>query len=199
MQVDVYTRSKTVKLELNGKIIAEQIVPEGSITATFQIEYQPGTLVAKSFDDGKQTGSSTLSTTGKPFAIRLNHSQHPNQRGSVIGREQRVWIREPIDDRGQVLTGNHAAKARRRSAGLRLERLLVSLDVAIEKPGVFPLPNARQQRQQSILDISHDADVNRMAATDVGGVDIDLDDIRVVRIKLSPSEIGTQKHQRVAV
>jgi beta-galactosidase len=28
-------------------------------------------LVAKAFDDGKETGSSTLSTTGKPFAIRL--------------------------------------------------------------------------------------------------------------------------------
>jgi beta-galactosidase len=71
MQVDVYTRSRMVKLELNGKIIAEQTVPEGSITATFQIEYQPGTLVAKAFDDGKELGSNTLSTTGKPASIRL--------------------------------------------------------------------------------------------------------------------------------
>jgi beta-galactosidase len=71
MQIDVYTRSKTVKLELNGKVIAEQAVPQGSITATFQVEYQPGTLVAKSYDNGKETGSSVLSTTGKPTAIRL--------------------------------------------------------------------------------------------------------------------------------
>lgn len=71
MQVDVYTRSKTVKLELNGKVIAEQAVAEGSITATFQVEYHPGTLVAKSYDNGKETGSSVLSTTGKPTAIRL--------------------------------------------------------------------------------------------------------------------------------
>jgi len=71
MQVNVYTRSKTVKLELNGKVIAEQTVPEGSITATFLIEYQPGTLVAKSFDNGKETGSSSLSTAGKPVGIRL--------------------------------------------------------------------------------------------------------------------------------
>jgi beta-galactosidase len=71
MQVDVYTRGKTVKLELNGKVIAEQAVPEGSITATFQVEYQPGTLVAKSYDNGKEAGSSVLSTTGKPTAIRL--------------------------------------------------------------------------------------------------------------------------------
>ncbi|SEM81168.1 beta-galactosidase [Mucilaginibacter gossypiicola] len=71
IQVDVYTRGKTVKLELNGRIIAEQSVPGGSITATFQIEYQPGTLVAKSFDNGKETGSSTLSTAGSPVGIRL--------------------------------------------------------------------------------------------------------------------------------
>ncbi|SHN33428.1 sugar-binding domain-containing protein [Mucilaginibacter sp. OK098] len=71
MQVDVYTRSKTVKLELNGKVIAEQTVPEGSITATFEVEYQPGTLVAKSYDNGKETGSSVLSTAGRPTAIRL--------------------------------------------------------------------------------------------------------------------------------
>ena len=71
MQVDVYTRSKTVKLELNGKVIAGQTVPEGSITATFEVEYQPGTLVAKSYNNGKETGLSVLSTTGKPTAIRL--------------------------------------------------------------------------------------------------------------------------------
>jgi beta-galactosidase len=71
MTVDVYTRSKTVRLELNGKVVAEQSVPEGSITATFRIEYQPGTLVAKSFDNGKETGSNALATTGKPVAIRL--------------------------------------------------------------------------------------------------------------------------------
>jgi len=69
--VHVYTRSKQVKLELNGKVIAEQKVPDSSITATFEIEYQPGTLVAKSYDNGKETGSSSLTTTGKPVAIRL--------------------------------------------------------------------------------------------------------------------------------
>lgn len=71
VQVHVYTRSKMVKLELNGKVVAEQALPEGSITATFEINYQPGTLVAKGFDAGKQTCTSTLKTTGKPVGIRL--------------------------------------------------------------------------------------------------------------------------------
>ncbi|MCW3110796.1 MAG: glycoside hydrolase family 2 [Segetibacter sp.] len=71
MQVNVYTRSKQVKLELNGKVIAEQTVPAGSTTASFEIPYQPGTLTARGFDEDKENGSSTLSTTGKPVAIRL--------------------------------------------------------------------------------------------------------------------------------
>jgi beta-galactosidase len=71
IQVNVYSRSKDVKLELNGKVIAEQTIPDSSITATFEIEYQPGTLVAKSYDYGKETGSTALTTTDKPVAVRL--------------------------------------------------------------------------------------------------------------------------------
>jgi beta-galactosidase len=71
MQVHVYTRCKVVKLELNGKMIAEQTVPDGSITATFNVDYQPGTLVAKGYDGGKLIGTNTLKTTGKPSGIRL--------------------------------------------------------------------------------------------------------------------------------
>jgi beta-galactosidase len=71
MQLHVYTRCKVVKLELNGKMIAEQTVPDGSITATFNVDYQPGTLVAKGYDGGKLIGTNTLKTTGKPSGIRL--------------------------------------------------------------------------------------------------------------------------------
>lgn len=71
MKVNVYTRSQVVKLILNGKTIAEQTVPAGSITAAFEIEYLPGTLVAKGFDGGKETCVTSLSTTGMPVGIRL--------------------------------------------------------------------------------------------------------------------------------
>lgn len=69
--IDVYSRSKTVKLELNRKIIAEQNIPQGSVTATFEIEYQSGVLIAKGFNDDMLMGSSVLSTTGEPWSIRL--------------------------------------------------------------------------------------------------------------------------------
>ena len=71
IKVNVYSRSKVVKLVLNGKTVAEQTVSDGTITVSFEIEYQPGTLVAKGFDGGKETCSTTLKTTGKPIGIRL--------------------------------------------------------------------------------------------------------------------------------
>jgi beta-galactosidase len=71
-QVHVYTRCPQVKLELNGRIVGEQNVDqEKSITATFDVPYEPGTLIARCFDNGKEVASQILKTTGKPVAIRL--------------------------------------------------------------------------------------------------------------------------------
>ncbi len=72
LQVHVYTRSKLVKLELNGKPVGEQAVDDSkSITATFEVPYEPGTLTARCYDNGVETASETIKTTGKPSAIRL--------------------------------------------------------------------------------------------------------------------------------
>ena len=71
MSVFVYSRAQKVTLELNGKVIGEHTMPPNTITATFDVPYQPGTLVARSYTDGRQTGADTLRTVGKPVAIRL--------------------------------------------------------------------------------------------------------------------------------
>jgi len=70
--VHVYTRSPVIKLELNGKIVGEQNIDSGkSITATFEVTYEPGKLVARCFDNGKETATEALETTGDPYAVRL--------------------------------------------------------------------------------------------------------------------------------
>lgn len=77
-QVHVYTRCQQVKIELNGKIVGEANVDqEKTITATFDVPYEPGTLIARCFDNGKETASQTLKTTGKPAAIRLVADRNP--------------------------------------------------------------------------------------------------------------------------
>jgi len=72
MQVLVYTRSHLVRLELNGRMVGEQNPDPGkSITATFEVPYEPGTLIVRCYDNGRETASQILETTGKPKAVRL--------------------------------------------------------------------------------------------------------------------------------
>jgi beta-galactosidase len=72
MQVQVYTRCQLVKLELNGKVIGEQAIDDNkSITATFEVPYEAGTLTARCYENGKETASQTLKTVGKPASVRL--------------------------------------------------------------------------------------------------------------------------------
>jgi len=72
MQVHVYTHSKLVKLELNGKVIGEHAVDDTkSITATFEVPYEAGTLTARCFDNGVETASERIRTVGKPASIWL--------------------------------------------------------------------------------------------------------------------------------
>ena len=99
IQVNVYSRSKKVRLELNGKVIAEKEIPEGSITATFDVEYQPGTLVAKCVFDGKEC-SDVLATTGKPVAVRLI-AENSTMKADVADL---AYIKvEVIDSKGNVV------------------------------------------------------------------------------------------------
>jgi beta-galactosidase len=71
-KVHVYTRSQQVRLELNGKIVGEKNMDTGkSITAEFEVPWEAGTLVARCFDNGSETGSQALKTSGKPTAVRL--------------------------------------------------------------------------------------------------------------------------------
>ncbi len=71
LQVRVFTRSQSVKLELNGKLIATQNLDKSSIVAKFNVPYTSGQLVARSYDGDKEVASQTLTTVGKPVAIRL--------------------------------------------------------------------------------------------------------------------------------
>jgi beta-galactosidase len=71
LQIRVFTRSSSVKLELNGKTIAEKTIEKSSITATFNVPYIAGKLVARCYEGDKEIASETLTTAGKPVAIRL--------------------------------------------------------------------------------------------------------------------------------
>jgi beta-galactosidase len=100
-RVHVYTRSQQVKLELNGKIVGEQDVDLGkSITATFEVPYEPGKLIARCYDNGKETASQTLETTGKPSAVRLVADRTKIR----ADRNDLSYVRaEIVDSRGNIV------------------------------------------------------------------------------------------------
>lgn len=100
MNVTVYTRCQRVKLELNGKVIGEQKVPEKSITVTFDMPYTPGVLVAKGYSDGKEVATTILKSTGKPAAIRLKADRTKIK----ANRNDLSYVSvEIVDDKGNVV------------------------------------------------------------------------------------------------
>ncbi len=72
LDVNVYSRSPLVRLELNGKLIGEKNITDTSgITAKFQVPYQPGILKAIAIENGKDVGSVMLSSRNAPSHIHL--------------------------------------------------------------------------------------------------------------------------------
>lgn len=128
LQVVVYTRSKLVKLELNGKPVGEQAVDDNqSITATFEVPYEPGTLVARCFDNGTETSSETIKTLGKPASIRLTADRSTikanrndlsyvmveilDAEGNVLPNADNILVKFSITGNGEIAgvgNGNHS-------------------------------------------------------------------------------------------
>ncbi|PIF05972.1 MAG: glycoside hydrolase family 2 [Draconibacterium sp.] len=72
LQVSVYTRCDSVRLELNGKTIGIQPVSaDTKLSARFEVPYEPGELVAVGLKNGKETARQSLKTSGMPFAVKI--------------------------------------------------------------------------------------------------------------------------------
>jgi len=77
LQVSVYSRCDSVRLELNGKVIGFQPVSEATkLTVQFSVPYQPGELTAIGFTDGKEVAHKTLKTTGKPAQLKISTEEN---------------------------------------------------------------------------------------------------------------------------
>jgi beta-galactosidase len=100
MSVNVYSRSRLVRLELNGKVIGEKQIPDSLITAKFEVPYEAGELKAIAIENGKETGTVVLRTTGTPKAILLK-ADRSNIRAS---RNDLSYVTvEIVDDHSNVV------------------------------------------------------------------------------------------------
>ena len=70
--VEVYTKYPEVKLYLNDRLIeTQQVSRETEFKASFDVNYQPGTLVAKGFENGVLKESTVLQTAKAVDQIKL--------------------------------------------------------------------------------------------------------------------------------
>jgi beta-galactosidase len=84
MQVNVYSKCESVRLELNGKEIATQQT-NGRLTARFEVPYAAGELKAVSLKDGKVIATKVLRTLGPAKKVRLaaDHAAIRADRGDL--------------------------------------------------------------------------------------------------------------------
>lgn len=73
VRVHIYSYAPTVRLTVNGRVVGEKPTDRGTrFTATWDVPYDPGELVAAALDaGGKEVGRWVLRTAGKPASIRL--------------------------------------------------------------------------------------------------------------------------------
>ena len=85
MQVNVYSKCDSVRLELNDKEIATQKVESRRYTARFDVPYTSGELKAVGLTDGKVVATKVLRTVGPAKKIRLtvDHSTITADRGDL--------------------------------------------------------------------------------------------------------------------
>lgn len=78
LEVSVYSRCDSVRLELNGKLLGEQpISEETKLTAKFTVPYTAGELRAVGYVDGKPVAEKVLRTAGEPKSLKLTVDRSP--------------------------------------------------------------------------------------------------------------------------
>jgi len=72
MDVRVFSKCQAVRIELNGKIIAEKPVSDSSnLITTFRVPYEQGVLRAVALNNGIEVASKELRTVGVPAKVKL--------------------------------------------------------------------------------------------------------------------------------
>ena len=105
VDIAVFSSAEEVELLVNGvslgrKKAGEALIHDMPLTFLFRAEYQPGTVEAVSYTDGKEVSRAVLQTAGKPVAIRLTAETEEMQ---ADGESLCYVNAELIDENGQVV------------------------------------------------------------------------------------------------
>lgn len=100
VHVRVFSNAREVELFLNGRSLGRQTMPLNQYL-DWEVKYEPGTLVAKGFDDkGKVAGQTQRETTGAPSAVQFMPDRSTIQTG---GEDVSVVNVAVVDSQGRVV------------------------------------------------------------------------------------------------
>ncbi len=99
----------------------------------------------------------------------------------------------PIDDFRQMNPGDSVTTGVRRALLFLGNDTLVALNGLVAPTRISFLREPRQQRFHGRLDIPHEAERYGMASSEMRRIEIDLNDLGVIRIVLAPGKIGAEQ------
>jgi hypothetical protein len=159
------------QLMLNrGHQIAEQHPDPAIARERDDLAAGRGLLQAERGRHGRRHGSEQEAGEEAPFGGGGEIAVHSDGSRSVISRNEGIVSRHPVDD-----------------------------DEGIAEMGARFLVQPRDQCFESRLDVANQSSGHRMAAAQMGRFDVDLHDLRVVRIELPPGKIRAEQQQGVAL
>jgi hypothetical protein len=133
------------------------------------------------------------------LAVCFDVAERPDRGRAGICSKDRVRIRVTVDQAGKILRVNLSAVIIRRVPIERFDRLRMPRQAIIEEFAVRACGDARQKGGDRVLDVADDTQLYGMAAAEVSGIDVDLNDVSVLGVELPPGKIAAQEEQRVAV
>src|ERR1700730_7975580 len=127
-----------------------------------------------------------------PIAAGGRHmAEQPDDRCTTIRCEDGVGLCVPCDQSRDILRMDGTATSGRtlaeRVAGFASQR-----QHGIEEVALGPLPDLWQQGSERVVHVADRAERDRVAASEMTAVDVDLDDPRLVRIELPPGEVAAK-------
>jgi beta-galactosidase len=99
IEVHALSNCEEVELLLNGQSLGKQSMPRNS-HLTWKVKYEPGTLSAKGYTDGKVIAETRVETTGDPAAVQLT----PDRAAiNADGEDASVFTVSVTDAQGRIV------------------------------------------------------------------------------------------------
>lgn len=96
LSVAIFSRGDRLRVELNGRLVADQTVEENKGAITYvNVPYEPGTLLVTAFARGKPIGRRKLETAGDPAALGLK----ADRKRITTDRNQLAYVTIDVLDR----------------------------------------------------------------------------------------------------